>query len=162
MSKGKAIGGLLAAMVAIATPIYVGWEGEKTLPYRDLVGVWTVCSGDTRNVVPGIRVSEGECRFRTQRILAEFGEGVQVMSPGIEDNPKQWAAHTIFAANVGLGAYSRSSVRRLFNAGDHRGACRAIRLYDKAGGRVVRGLKNRREGTDTMIGEYELCLMGVK
>lgn len=161
MNKGKAIGGALAAMLAVATPIYVAWEGEKLEAYRDIVNVVTICSGDTRNVYMGMRLTKEQCRERTYRILTEFGEGVKTMSPGIDASPKEWAAHTIFSANVGLGAYSRSSVRRLYNAGDRRGACRAMRLYDKAGGRVIQGLKNRREGTANMIGEYELCLTGL-
>jgi len=151
---------LIGAMVAIATPIYVSWEGTRTLPYKDIVGVWTVCSGDTRNVLPGKRVTEAECDARTRAILEEFGAGVARLSPGIEESPYEWAAHTIFAANVGLAAYERSSVRRLYNAGQHRAACRFLRNYRMAGGKVVQGLINRREGTDERIGEYELCLVG--
>jgi lysozyme len=147
-------------MVAIATPIYVGWEGTRTLPYQDIVGVWTVCSGDTRNVVPGKRLTEAECNQRTEAILEEYGEGVAKLSPGIENNPYEWAAHTIFAANVGLGNYGNSTVRRLYNAGQHRLACRHIRDWRKAGGQVVPGLINRRNGTNANVGEYELCLVG--
>jgi len=160
MSKGKLIGGALAAMIAIATPLFVSMEGEELSAYKDVVGVVTICSGDTRNVYMGMRLTKEQCRQRTDNILNEYGTDVQKLSPGIENSPYEWAAHTIFAANIGVGAYGRSSIRRLYNAGDYRGACRAMRLYDKAGGRVIRGLVNRREGTATMIGEYELCLGG--
>lgn len=151
---------LLAAMVAIATPVYVGWEGVRTMPYRDLVNKWTVCSGDTRNVVPGKRLTEAQCDERTKAILEQYGDGVAKLSPGIESSPYEWAAHTIFAANVGLGNYSISSVRRLYRSGRHRRACRSIRDWRKAGGKIVPGLVNRRNGTDANIGEYELCLVG--
>ena len=86
------------------------------------------------------------------------------MSPDIEKNPVEFAAHTIFTANVGPTAYSKSSVRRLRATGTFMGrvnACRAMRLYDKAGGRVIKGLQNRRGGVPTMLGEYELCIGGV-
>lgn len=159
--SGKTKAGVgIAAMIAIALPIYTGWEGTKTMPYKDIVGKWTVCSGDTRNVVPGKRLTQQECDQRTKAILNEFGEDVQKDSPGIEKSPYEWAGHTIFAANVGMGNYAKSSVRRLYNAGQHRNACRAIRLYGKAGGKVVTGLLNRRDGTDERVGEYELCLVG--
>jgi lysozyme len=151
---------LLAMMLAIATPVYVGWEGVRTLPYQDIVKVWTVCSGDTRNVVPGQRLTEAECDRRTQAILTEFGTDVAALSPGIEHSPYEWAAHTIFAANVGIGAYSRSTVRKLYIQGKHRQSCRFIREYRNAGGRPVTGLINRRNGTDARVGEYELCLVG--
>lgn len=156
--KKTAFGGLLALMVAIATPIYIGHEGEETLPYQDIVGVWTVCSGDTRNVEPGIRLTEEECAERTQKIMEEYGTAVAKVNPSIVNYPYQWAAHTIFAANIGVGGYSRSSILRLDKAGKHRLACRALRKYKYAGGKVVIGLVNRREGTDQKVGEYELCL----
>lgn len=156
----RAAAAALAAMAAIATPIYVGWEGEELTAYKDVIGIVTICSGETRNVYMGLKLTQAECRERTRRIIVEYGSEVQRLSPGIEGSPYEWAAHSVFTANVGVGNYSRSSVRRLYNAGDYRGACRAMRLYDKAGGRVIRGLQNRREGTSSMIGEYELCLGG--
>lgn len=158
-SKGKA-GIALAAMLAIATPIYTSVEGTRTLPYKDIVGVWTVCSGDTRDVVPGEAQTPAQCDARTKAILSDFGSGVETAAPGIENSPYEWAAHTIFAANVGMGNYRQSSVRRLYNAGHHRLACRAMRQYRLAGGKVAQGLVNRRDGTDDKIGEYELCNVG--
>lgn len=149
-----------AAMAAIATPIYVSWEGEELVPYVDIVGVPTVCSGDTRNVTMGRPVTREECSRRTDAIIRDYGAQVAQLSPGIERSPYEWAAHTIFAANVGVGAYGRSSVRRLYAGGQHRAACRFLRQYDKAGGRSVPGLANRRSGTADRIGEYELCLVG--
>ncbi len=156
--KTKIASALVAAMIAVAGPIYVAHEGTKTLPYKDIVGVWTVCSGDTRNVVPGKRLSEEECNRRTENILIEFGAEVAQANPTIVDYPNQWAAHTIFAANIGVAGYRKSTVLRLDIAGKHRQACRFLRNYKMAGGKPVTGLINRREGTDDKIGEYELCL----
>ncbi|WP_372708615.1 glycoside hydrolase family protein [Klebsiella pneumoniae] len=42
-----------------------------------------------------------------------------------------------------------------FNVGDHRGACNAMLMWDKAGGRKIAGLTRRREE------ERELCLKGI-
>lgn len=154
----------LAAMSLIATPIYESLEGKKNLPYKDIVGVWTVCAGDTRNVIPGVRLTDAQCKERTKKIMDEYGAKVLEYNPTIGDYPLIFAAHTIFAANVGVGkkggkgGYYNSSVLRLSLAGEHRQSCRAMRLYDKAGGSVITGLQNRREGTTNMIGEYELCL----
>lgn len=157
-NKGKIIGGAIAAMVAVATPIYVQHEGTKTLPYKDIVGVWTVCSGDTRNVHPGVRETPESCRLRTEKILEEFGTSVAVANPTIVNYPRQWAAHTIFAANVGETAYKKSSVLRYDLQGEHRLSCRFMLRYEFAGGKRVIGLINRRGGTEDKIGEYELCL----
>lgn len=158
MSKVKAVSAAMAAMLAVATPIYIQHEGVKTLPYKDIVGVWTVCAGDTRNVTPGKRLTPVECDTRTKVILDEFGSMVQSVTPGIEDYPYQWASYSIFAANVGEGAYKKSSVLTLYKKGQYRLSCRFLRNYKYAGGKPAIGLVNRREGTEDKIGEYELCL----
>jgi lysozyme len=155
---GAAIGAAMAVMVAIATPFYTGWEGVRTTAYRDIVGVWTICAGDTRNVSPGMRVTMEECNRRTAAIMDEFGESVRRDSPTVVNHPHIWASLTSFAANVGKAGYRNSSVRRLYDAGQYRAACRRMRAFRLAGGRVVQGLINRREGTDDRMGEYELCL----
>lgn len=159
-SAGTGMAALFAAMIAVAVPQWEKWEGSERIAYRDIVGVLTICSGDTRNVREGQVASEAECQERTARIMMDFGGGVRAASPGIENSPYEWAAHTTFAGNIGLAGYRRSSTHRLFVTGHRVQACRAMRLWNKAGGRVVRGLVNRREGEGDRIGEYELCLAG--
>lgn len=149
-----------AAMLAIAYPFYTMWEGTKLAAYKDIVGVVTICSGDTRNVHMGMVLTEEECRERTNKILNEFGAAVAAASPGIENSPYEWAAHTSFAANIGKAGYARGSVPRLFREGKRVEACRFMRRYKFAGGREVRGLIFRREGEGNRIGEYELCIAG--
>lgn len=148
----------IAAMVAIAAPFIGMWEGKRNNPYLDSVGVKTVCYGETR--VPMRHYTDAQCTALLEKALEEFGPGVAKLSPGIEDSPYQWAAHTSFAYNIGIGAYSRSSVRTLFNKGDYVAACRFMKRYKYAGGRVLLGLQYRREGKGERIGESELCLVG--
>lgn len=156
--KKTATAALLAAMVAIATPVVATWEGKSNTPYADPIGVKTVCYGETR--IEMRRYSDAECKELLAKGLEEFGKGVAKASPGIENSPYEWAAHTSFAYNIGIAGYRRSSVSRLFNAGDRIGACRFMRNYKYAGGRVLAGLAYRREGEGKRIGESELCLAG--
>jgi GH24 family phage-related lysozyme (muramidase) len=158
--RGGPLALAFAAMTAIAVPQWETWEGTKQLAYRDIVGVLTICSGDTRNVRPGQFASMEECRERTAKIMTDFGGDVRSLAPGISGSPYEWGAHTTFAGNIGMGGYRRSSTYRLFVTGRRVEACRAMRLWNKAGGRVVSGLVNRREGDGRRIGEYELCLAG--
>lgn len=146
-------------MAAITTGIYIDHEGEVRKAYQDVVGVWTVCSGDTRNVTPGMVLTEEECRRRTEKIMEEYGTAVAEENPDIIDYPYEWGAHTSFAANVGVAGYKRSGVNRLYKNGKHRLACRFMMKYKFAGGKVFTGLVNRRAGTNEKIGEYELCLV---
>lgn len=73
-------------------------------------------------------------------------------NPTITGYPHQWAAHTSFAYNVGLGTYGKSSVARLFAQGRQVEACRFLGRYVYAGGRRLQGLANRRAA------EIALCL----
>ena len=59
-------------------------------------------------------------------------------------NDHQRAALYSFAYNEGCGALSKSTLLRCFNAGDIAGASAQFPAWVYAGGKVVRGLINRR------------------
>lgn len=58
--------------------------------------------------------------------------------------------------NVGTGAACGSTLAKKANAGDWQGACNQLRRWDKAGGKPVKGLTNRRAA------ETKLCLNALK
>jgi lysozyme len=47
--------------------------------------------------------------------------------------------------NAGLGALARSTVRQALLRGDKVGAIQSLLKYNKAGGKVLKGLDNRRK-----------------
>ena len=148
----------LAAGVALAAALFVmPWEGLYTKPYRDIVGVVTVCYGETENV-QNRQYSKQECRdLLAQKLPRYYAEISSCWGPFVEakltDNMR--VAFTSGAYNFGSGAFCNSSMVRALKAGDFRGACHALRLYNRAGGKVVRGLDNRRKA------EEKLCLTGL-
>jgi lysozyme len=148
--KGAGLVGSVVAALALAVSTIAPWEGKRNTPNRDPIGILTVCYGETR--VEMRRYSDAECLAMLEAAAAEFAEGVRVRSPAIISYPHQWAAHTSFAYNVGLGAYGRSSVARLFTEGKQVEACRFLGRYVYAGGRKLQGLVNRRAA------EIALCL----
>lgn len=148
--------GLVAA--AIVAPFVSTWEsgGKQHLtPYRDIVGVWTVCDGDTANVTPGKAETAEGCAIRLDTRLAGFAQAVVKRNPELHGHDNQWAAATSLAYNIGVTGYAGSTVARRFSAGDWRGACNAFALWNKARGKVVQGLVNRRAA------ERALCLKGL-
>lgn len=149
----KVTGGGIAAALLIAVPLIAKWEGKRNDPYLDIVGVPTVCYGETR--VSMRRYSDGECTVMLQKAVAGFAEPVAKCTPNIAGRPHQLAAATSLAYNIGIGAYCRSTADRRFDAGDIKGGCAAIKFWNKAGGRVVQGLANRRAD------EYRLCMVGL-
>lgn len=148
--KGKAAIGV-AAMIAIATPFVAVWEGKSNDPYKDIVGVTTVCYGETRNI-QNRRYSDAECTTMLAEGLGDFGEAVAARNPELRDHPNQWAAATSLAYNIGKSAYARSTVAKRFSARRWRSACDNFLAWKYAGGRVVRGLVNRRNA------ERKICL----
>lgn len=151
--KGRLIAlvGTAAAGLMITT---VGmWEGKRNDPYRDIVGVMTVCFGETR--VEMRRYSDAECEDMLANGLADFAKPVIERNPELIGRPNQLAAATSLAYNIGSANYHRSTVAKRFSRRDWRGACDAFLLWNKAGGKVVKGLTRRREH------ERQICMRGL-
>lgn len=144
--------GVGAAAILVA---FVGaWEGKSNDPYKDIVGVWTVCYGETR--VEMRRYTDAECKDMKANALVDFAEPVLKRNPELRGRDNQLAAAVSLSYNIGNAAYARSTVARRFSAGNFRGACDAFMMWTKAGGKVVRGLVNRRRA------ERDLCLRGLQ
>jgi lysozyme len=143
-----------AAVVALALPVIKQWEGRELVPYRDIVGVLTWCDGETRGKAKPV-YTHAECDRITETAAAEFELAIRPCLP--DEMPVKTRAAFISAAyNIGSGAFCRSSMSRRALAGDLRGACNALMMWTKAGGREVRGLVNRRTA------ERKLCLEGLQ
>jgi lysozyme len=159
----KAKTGALVACVGVAcatilSPLVSKWEsgGKQYLTaYQDIVGVWTICDGETLGVKKGHVETKDGCAVRLDTRLAGFAQAVVKCTPSLKGKDEEWAAATSLAYNIGTGAYCTSSVDRLFDAGKPRAACDAFLLWNRAGGKVVQGLANRRAA------ERSLCLKGV-
>ena len=138
--------GMLLALVS-------QWEGKSNDPYRDLVGVWTVCYGETQQ--PMRRYTDAECKAMLERRLVDYAGPVLKRNPELRNHPHMAVAASSLAYNIGTAAYNRSSVARMFSAGQYRAACDAFLRYRFAGGREVKGLVNRRRS------ERAICLKGL-
>ncbi len=150
----KSVTGATAAMLLIAMPFTAHHEGVRLKAYLDPVGIPTVCAGETLGVKIGDEYSKAECDKMLAARLGMFGAAVDVMVKP-EMTPQTHAAFTSFAYNVGLGAFKKSSVLRLYNEGQPIAACNFLNRYIYAGGRVLPGLVKRREE------ERKLCLSGL-
>lgn len=126
------------------------FEGFKAKAYQDAVGVWTIGYGITANAgigvkpIPGMTVTRDQAEKHLDAAVTLFAHQVtQVLTRPANEN--QFGAMVSLAYNIGPAAFRRSSVLRLFNAGDFDGAAEAFLLWNKAGGKVLRGLVRRRE-----------------
>lgn len=142
MSKARIVAAGVAASIALATPLVAKWEGLRQDPYKDIVGVSTVCYGHTANVQTR-RYTVAECKALLERDLSRHESGIRKCLP--PDLPVEVRAAFVSAAyNIGVKAFCGSSMARKANAGDLAGACRSLDLWVYAGGRKINGLVNRR------------------
>lgn len=150
-------GGLAATVGTAAAAALIAligsWEGKRNDPYKDIVGVWTVCYGETR--VEMRRYTDAECEAMLAEGINDFAKPVLVRNPELKDHPNQLVAAVSLSYNIGMRNYVNSTVAKRFAAGNYRGACDAILLWNRAGGRVVKGLQRRREH------ERQICLKGL-
>lgn len=130
-----------------------GWEGKRNKAYRDSAGIWTIGTGFIRYLTGhrrGTRVQEGDY-LTDAEIETEFRAQIQVYEQAVTDvvrvklNQSQFNALVSLCYNIGVGAFTRSTVIRELNNGRYVAASRAFSMWNKAGGRVVQGLVNRRE-----------------
>lgn len=143
----------------IAVPFIAKEEGVVLKAYLDIVGIPTICAGSTRGVRLGMEKTMAECLDLLEREVAEYRERLHryFTSATIKYRlpPPRDAAYTSTAFNCGVGAIGKSTATRRLNAGDVAGGCHALTWWNKAGGRVIRGLVNRRKR------EYALCMQGI-
>ena len=156
--KRKVTGGIAgsAAAMAIAVSFIGQWEGLRTEAYRDIVGVWTACYGETRGIGAGDSFTVAECDAMLAEGIEQFEDGLDACLTD-EDNIPVGAkiAFVSWSYNVGVGAACRSTLVRKANAGDLVGACNELPRWNRAGGRVIQGLTNRR------VSERDMCLDAV-
>jgi lysozyme len=142
---GGAIGVTSAAVLSAAVALIGPFEGLYTKPYYDIVGVKTVCFGET--AADGVDLNRSytpaECRALLVKSLPKYDNGIKAcVHRAMPDS-----VHVAFistAYNIGVKGFCGSTMAKRANAGDWRGACDALMNWDKAGGRVIKGLHNRR------------------
>ena len=149
-----ALGGA-TALGALALSFNGGWEGKRLDAYRDIIGVWTICYGETYNVKPGERRTSEQCDEGHLKGLVRYEQGMRKCLDRPDALPgKVYVAFLSSTWNLGVPTFCRSSMARYANHGNLVAACNALRLYVNAGGRFVKGLDNRRRA------EQKLCLEG--
>jgi len=127
------------------------FEGCKLTAYRDAVGVWTIGYGTTARaglgIIPtgGMTITQAEADQLLADGLNKFADQIRPMiTAGINDN--QFGACVSLAYNIGAHAFSTSSALKHINAGgDYAKAADAFLLWNKAGGKTLKGLVRRRE-----------------
>ena len=147
--------GLGGALVLAGAGTVSYYEGVSNKAYIDPVGIWTICYGETKGVNKGDYKTDEECLDSLAEELTEHHKKM-VMYVKTPISEKEEAAYLSFTYNVGVGAFSKSTLLKKLNSGDRVGACSQLLRWDKAGGKKLKGLTLRRQS------ESKLCLEGVQ
>ncbi|UYY77806.1 lysozyme [Sphingomonas sp. R1] len=170
------VGALCASLLLVAMPreesgrevqVAIAPSGDATIThvrgvqylktYLDIVGVATACDGITRRVKPGQVYTEVQCAQMLEGELVQHALEVQICAPelwGAGRDYQRFAAISL-AYNVGAPRFCGSTAAKHFRAGQWVAGCDALRMWNKAGGRVIGGLVRRRER------ERQACLTGL-
>lgn len=147
----------ITAALMVMTP---EMEGTKYRAYPDTGGVWTICTGHTGGVVPGDTATPEQCAAYLQDDLAFAVDFVMKTVPAAPFLCKVSLADMVY--NAGRAAVAKSSMVRLFKAGDPAGAAHAFMKWVYVSGQNCMiaasncyGIVKRR-----ML-QRDLCLEGV-
>jgi lysozyme len=159
-----------------AIPILQRWEGTGPTfsctesesgtcvrAYLDTIAepdLWTICYGETSHTGTLVqrgdtrtieRCVEGLYRLARDNYWALYRTGVT-----IDHMPAQVdASFAELTWNIGPSLMLKASAMVSLNRGDFADACRRLTFYNRSGGRVIRGLVNRRAYTN------KICMSGV-
>lgn len=153
----KITAALVAGAVAVAAPVTMKWEGVSLRVYKDRLayGIPTYCYGETEDADVNKTYTIDECAELLKKKLPRYTREIAMCISG-EISATTLGAFTVTAYNIGSAGFCNSSMARRWNAGDKRGACEALLMWTKSGGKFRQGLLNRRRA------ERALCLEGLK
>ncbi|UNE54997.1 lysozyme [Bartonella machadoae] len=124
------------------------WEGLRLDAYLDKACVWTIGYGHTSKAgEPFVKKGMSISQERAEEILCEdlkqFEKAVaKAVKVSLTD--EQFAALVSFCYNVGTRAFYNSTLLKRLNQGDYASVPFELQKWNKAGGKVLKGLANRR------------------
>lgn len=125
-------------------------EGVRTKPYKCPAGLWTIGVGHL--IGDGHSLPDSWNRtFTLEEVYDLLAKDVTRFERGVERfisiplKQCEFDALVSFAFNLGLGTLQKSTLRQKLNRGDKEGAIESLLKYNKAGGKILKGLDNRRK-----------------
>lgn len=120
------------------------FEGCKLTAYQDVGGIYTIGYGSTRDVKPGMVITQQEADLRLVEDLIPAENAVDKFVK-VPLNNNQYAALVAFVFNVGTGNFKTSTLLKKLNAKDYKGAADQFLRWNKVKGQIIKGLTRRRE-----------------
>src|SRR5690606_8639708 len=124
----------LSGTLATAAAIIAQFEGKSNTSYLDPVQIWTICYGETKDIKEGMYKTDEECWDSLATDVMSHNKDMlsQVRVP-LSD--QEHIAYLSFTYNVGVSAFSSSTLLKKLNSGDREGACRELLKIGRASSR---------------------------
>lgn len=136
------------AMITVASAALIGGltmlEGDELTAYKDAVGVWTISRGVTKDVKPGMKITQEQSDKMTTDEL-ERRAAVMKKLIKVPVHQYEWDANMLLAWNIGIGHYKESTVLRLLNQKRYKESCDAFLMWKYAGGKPILLKRRQRE-----------------
>ena len=125
------------------------YEGFRSKPYKCPANVWTIGYGSTF-YINGEKVSQHDSEISEtfasellENVLNDFATKVDKVIK-VSLNQNQFDALVSFTYNIGIGAFTKSTLLKKLNNVDFQGASNEFVRWNKANGKVLNGLTKRR------------------
>lgn len=144
----------LAASTLVGIALQEGFTDKAVIPVPGDVptkGFGTTRNADGTPVRMGDTTTPQRALVDLLRDASKFEQAVKRCAP-VPMHPYEFSAYVSLTYNIGENAFCNSTVAKRLNAFDYEGACKAILMWNKVGGKEVRGLTIRREK------EYKECI----
>ncbi len=119
------------------------FEGLRLSAYKCPAGVWTIGYGTTAGVKPGQSITKERAEELLRDDVKRFEDQVLRLVK-VPLTQGQFDALVSFTYNLGAANLGNSTLLRLLNAGDYKGAAAQFDRWTKAGGKELPGLVKRR------------------
>lgn len=136
----------MIATIVLSATAFTGiltYESFRPEVYNDGVGVHTLGFGTTEGVKPGDTITLEKALERALSDVTKF-EGAIKRCVKVPLSQNEYDAYVSLAYNIGTTAFCNSTLVKKLNSGDYAGACAEISRWNKAKGKVLKGLTKRR------------------
>lgn len=138
--------------LAHAMALIKRFEGCKLTAYPDpgtggkpiTIGWGSTSDPQGRPISMGTTWTQGQADARLAAHVLEFAAGVDKALDGAPATAMQKGAMVSLAYNIGVGAFTGSTLLKKHKAANYDGAAAQFAVWNKSGGRVMQGLVNRR------------------
>lgn len=134
------------------------WEGFKAQAYLDPIKIPTIGYGTIKVDGKPVKLGMTCTKEQAEKWLEEHVN--EEVVPCIEKLVKvpltqyQFDALCSFIYNLGCGNFSNSTLLRLLNEKDYLGASKQFIKWNRAGGKILTGLTNRRRDETSLFLKY--------